>query len=131
MNDIADVNTDAEFDPLMLWHGSVLLGHAALDVDRTAHRINGAGELDQHAVTRRLDDAAPVGGDRGIDQGLSRGLQPGQGTFLVSSHQPAVPGDFSARTAANRRSGCSVAKGGPPTICKIRPRSKHAGLSPG
>src|SRR5258706_1476917 len=41
-NDITDVNPDAEFDPLIRWHGGIMLGHTALDFNRTAHRIQGA-----------------------------------------------------------------------------------------
>jgi hypothetical protein len=50
-NNIIDMNADPEFDPLIRQHGGILLGHAALDFNRTAHRIDGAGKLDQHAVT--------------------------------------------------------------------------------
>ena len=62
----------------------------------TAQRdgIDGAGELDQHAVAGGLDDAAPMVGDGGIDEGLSDRLQPGQRAFLVDTHEPAVAGDI-------------------------------------
>ncbi len=59
-DDVADMDADAEFDPLILRHGGVLLGHAALDLDRAARRVDGAGELDQHAVAGGLDDAAAM-----------------------------------------------------------------------
>jgi hypothetical protein len=88
------VDADAEFDPLMLRQGGVLLGHAALDHEGTARGVDGAGKLDQHAVTGGLDDAASMSGYRGVDQGFPGGLEPRQRAFLVGSHQPAVTGDI-------------------------------------
>jgi hypothetical protein len=34
--------------------------HLALQLDRTAHRVDDAGELDKQAVTGSLDDATPM-----------------------------------------------------------------------
>jgi hypothetical protein len=92
-NDVPDVNADAEFDPLVLRHRRILVGHAALDFNGAAYRIHDAGELYQHAVARGLDDPAAMGGDRRVNEGPSDGLEPGQRAFLVSSHETAVPGD--------------------------------------
>ena len=49
-------------------HVGVAPRHAALDFRRAANRVGDALELDQHAVAGRLDDAAPVLGDRRVDQ---------------------------------------------------------------
>jgi hypothetical protein len=73
-NDVTDVNADTEFDPLILRYGGILLGHAALDFNRMAHRIDGAGKLDQHAVTGRLDDVASMGGYGGVNDALPDSL---------------------------------------------------------
>ena len=70
-DDVADVDADAKFDPLVLRHVGVLLGHAALDFDRAADGIDGAGEFHQHAVAGGLDDAAAMRSDSGINKGLS------------------------------------------------------------
>ena len=59
-DDVADVNADTEFDPLILRHGGVLPSHGALEVNRAAHCIDGAGKLHQHTVTSRLDNAASM-----------------------------------------------------------------------
>ena len=93
-NDVADVNANPEFDPFVLRHGGIPFGHAALDFNSTAHRIHGAGKLDQHAVAGGLHDPAAVGGDRGVDEGLSDRFEPSQRAFLIGSHEPAVPGDI-------------------------------------
>ena len=93
-DDVADVDADAEFDARVLRHVGVLRGHAALDFDRAAHRIDGAGELHQHAVAGGLDDAAAMRGDTGIDQRLAQRLSVGERAFLVATHQAAVAGDI-------------------------------------
>ena len=69
-DDVADMDADAEFDPEVRGHVDIALGHCALDFHRAAHRIDSAGELDQHAVAGGLDDAAAVRGDPGIDERL-------------------------------------------------------------
>ena len=68
------MSADPEFDPLIRRHCGILFGHAALDFNRTAHRIDGAGKLDQHAVTGCLDDVASMGGYGGVNDGLPDGL---------------------------------------------------------
>jgi hypothetical protein len=73
-DDVADMDADAELDHLILRHGGILLGHTALDFNRAAHGINGAGKLNQHTVTGRLDDAAAMGGYGGVNEGLSDSL---------------------------------------------------------
>ena len=40
--------------------------HLPLHLDRTAHRVDNAGELGKEAVAGRLDDATPMLGDFGI-----------------------------------------------------------------
>ena len=50
-------------------------GHLALHLDRAAHRIDDAGELDQQAVAGGLDDAAAMLGDFGVDKFAPQRLQ--------------------------------------------------------
>ena len=93
-DDVADMDADAEFDPLRLGDVDIAHGHAALDLDRATDRIDGAAEFDQHAVAGGLDDAAAIFGDFGIDESFSAGLETGEGAFLVGAHQTAVAGDI-------------------------------------
>ena len=72
----------------------VALGHLALHLDRAAHRIDDAGELDQQAVAGGLDDAAAMLGDLGVDQFAPKRLQRGERALLVRAHQPRVAGDI-------------------------------------
>ena len=92
-DDVAQVDADAEFDARLVGRAAVAVGHAGLDGDGAAHRLDGAGEIDQQAVAGALDDAAAVGGDMRLDQLAEMALQALQRAFLVAAHQPAVAGD--------------------------------------
>ena len=48
------------------WRGDIAVDHLLLHLDRTAHRVDDAGELDKEAVAGGLDDATPMLGDFGI-----------------------------------------------------------------
>src|SRR5205085_1659018 len=98
-NDVADVNADAEFDPEIEWHRLVLSGHAALYLHRATRGINGAGELDQHAIAGSLDDADPIGCDCRIDKRLSKHLELGERSFFVPPHQTAIACDICSQNS--------------------------------
>jgi hypothetical protein len=72
-----DWPTDAKFYPLIWGHSGILVRHPVLGLNGTAHRVNGTGKLDQHAVASSLDDATTVGGNGGIDKASSERFQPG------------------------------------------------------
>ena len=88
------MNADAKFDPFDLRHRRILFGHGALDFEGTTYRIYGAGELDQHSVTRGLDDPPAMVGNGGVNEGLPDSLKPGQRAFLVYAHEAAITGDI-------------------------------------
>jgi hypothetical protein len=67
-DDVADVDANTKFDPLLRRHARIALGHATLDINGATHRINDAGELEQKSVAGGLDDATPVLGNLGVDQ---------------------------------------------------------------
>ena len=92
-DDVADMDADAEFDAFCLGDVDIAQAHRALHLDRAAHRVHRAAELDQHAVAGGFDDAAAIFGDLGIDQRLAEGFQAGQRALLVDAHQPAIAGD--------------------------------------
>ena len=83
----------------------VALGHLALHLDRAAHRIDDAGELDEHAVAGRLDDAAACarrssGRSSSRRWAFSRASVPSS-SAPISRQYPATS---AARIAASRRS---------------------------
>ena len=59
-DDVAEIDADAELDARCPPARRVALGHLALHVDRAAHRVDDAGELDQQAVASGFDDAAAM-----------------------------------------------------------------------
>src|SRR6266536_2206414 len=65
-DNIADVNADTKFDPLVLRHFDILYSHAVLNFDGTAYGIYDAAELDESAVPGILDDAPAMFSDFGI-----------------------------------------------------------------
>ena len=68
LDDVADVNADAEFDSPVLRHAGVALDEAVLDFDRAADRVHDAAKLDDTAVAGAFDDAAMMSGDGWIDE---------------------------------------------------------------
>ncbi len=89
-NDVAEIDADAEFYAPVGGDVGIAPPHAVLDLDRRAHGVGDALKLDQHAVTRRLDDAAAVLVDHRIDQLDAMGAQPRERAAFVQLHEPAV-----------------------------------------
>jgi hypothetical protein len=65
--------------------------------DGAAHGVDDRGELDQHAVSGRLEDASAVLADQRIDQFTPMALENGEGSFLVGTHQPRISHDIGAK----------------------------------
>ena len=59
-----------------------------------ARRVDRTGKLDQHAVAGRLNYPSAMRGDGRIEKRYSGCLEPGQRTFLISTHQTTVLGDI-------------------------------------
>jgi hypothetical protein len=72
-DNVADMDADAELDPLLGRQDGILLCHLALDLDGAAHRVDGTGELHQHAVAGGLDDAAAMRGEGRVNNGFLDG----------------------------------------------------------
>ena len=60
--------------------------HLALQLDRTAHRVDDAGELDKEAVARRLDYTTPMLGDFGIAELTADRTQRRERALFVLAH---------------------------------------------
>ena len=61
-----------------------------LQVNSALHRVDRAGELNQHAVAGDLEDPAPVEGDQRLQHFFPAGLERRECTSLVLPHQAAV-----------------------------------------
>lgn len=94
-DDLANIDTDSESDPM----GGVAVAfrHFLLHRHRAGHGINNAGELDQHAIARRLDDAAVIRRNRGIDDLAAVRFQGCERADLISAHQSRVARDIGCK----------------------------------
>ena len=68
----------------------IAFDHGVLNLDRAAHRVDDAAELDDAAVARALDDAPMVDRDGRIDQVAAQGPEPRQSAILVRPGEPAI-----------------------------------------
>ena len=67
---------------------------AVLHLDRAAHRVDDAAELDDAAVAGALDDAAVMRGDGRVDQVAAERPKPRKRAVLVRAGEPAVADDI-------------------------------------
>ena len=90
LDDVAEMNADAELDAAVVRHAGVALDHRVLHFDGAAHGVDDAAELDERAVAGALDDAPVMHGDGRIDQIAAQRPQPRQRAILVRAGEPAV-----------------------------------------
>ena len=89
-DDVADIDSHAEPDPVLGRHLGIALDHAALYVDGATHGVDDADKFHQHPIAGSLDDPTPVLCDFGINQFLAMRFQLSKGSLFVRAHQPAV-----------------------------------------
>ena len=87
LDNVAQMDADAELDAALGRKAGVALDHAVLHLDGAAHGVDNASELDEDAVARPLDDAAVMQGDGGVDQIAAERSQPRKRPLLVGSRQ--------------------------------------------
>ena len=96
VNDVPEVDADAEQHQAMLGHLLVSRRHDALDLGRACGRANHAGELGEDAVARSIDDAAAVPAHQRQDHGLVA-LEVAERSGLVLAHESAVTRDVGGK----------------------------------
>jgi hypothetical protein len=89
-NDIAEVNTDAELNPLLRRRGYVTLGNPALDLNRASHGIDHTLELCQETVAGVLHNPPVVLDDLRMDQLLEVPSKPPACSLLIRRHQARI-----------------------------------------
>jgi len=89
---VAEVDTDAEPDPVIFGDAGFPIDHRVLQFGGTADRVDDAREFRQQAVAGVLYNAPSVLADLRFDQFPEVGLEPFVRPLLVGSHQPRVPG---------------------------------------
>ena len=86
LDHIAQMNADAEFDAALRRQARIALGQTVLHLDRAAHGVDHAAELDEAAVASALENAPIVQGDGRIDQIAAQRPEPAS---VRSSSAPA------------------------------------------
>jgi hypothetical protein len=92
VDDVAEIDADAEQHSVVRGNIEVALGHDLLNGDGAFDRAHGAWELRHDAVARDIDDASTVLGDERQDDGLVR-LEVAHRLFFVAPHQARVTSD--------------------------------------
>jgi hypothetical protein len=85
-NHVTEVDTHAEPNPPLLGHFRLVIGHSALDLDRTPHRVNDARKFCQEAVAGVLHHAPAMFPDLRLDQLPEVSLEPLVRSFLICPH---------------------------------------------
>ena len=101
LDDVADVDADAELDAAVLRHAGVALDEADLHFDRAANRVDHAAKLDENTVAGALDDAPMMGGDGGVDQVAPQAPKTRERAILIRSREPAVADDIGDQDRRN------------------------------
>ena len=88
---VAEVDADAQHDARAPRGKSALASAMPLlQFDRAVHRIDRAGELDQHAVAHQLDDAAAMLGDQRVQDPCGDAPSSRRACRPRPLHEPAV-----------------------------------------
>ncbi|WP_442893329.1 hypothetical protein [Bradyrhizobium sp.] len=64
-DDVADIDANAELDPLLIGYPGIAPGHSALNVESATHCVHDTDKPSQHPVPGVLDDPLAVFGDLG------------------------------------------------------------------
>jgi len=124
-DNIADVNADAKFDPLVLRHIGIAFRHAALDFVGASDGIDHAGELNESAVPGILDDASVMLSDFGIEKRLSERFQLRQRAFFVDPYQAARARDIRRQNSRQSPLDALAAQDAPPGSGKLNFHIAH------
>src|SRR5437764_8779895 len=94
-DDVAEIDADAKANALAFGDVGVTVLHPLLHDHGATHGVDDRGELDQHPVTGRLDDAPLVLSDQRVDQLSAMALEGRERSFLVRAHEARVRSDLS------------------------------------
>ena len=111
LDDIAEVDADAELDASLDRHAGVPLHEAVLHLDGAAHGVDHASEFNERAVAGAFDDAPSMHGDGRVDQIAAQRTKSGKRAILVRAGEPAVAdhiGDQDRRYLALAMFRCHV-----------------------
>ncbi len=91
----------SELDALVRSHARVALDHGALHLDRAAHGVDHAAELDNEAVAHALDHPPVVDGDGRVDEVAAKDSEASERALFIRGHEPAVADDVGGEDRGN------------------------------
>jgi hypothetical protein len=94
LDHVPKMDADAKLDAALGRQAGVALDESALNLDRAAHRLDHAAELDNRAVADPLDDASVMRCDGGIDQIAAKAPKARKGSILIGAGEPAIADDI-------------------------------------
>ena len=103
LDNIAEMDADAELDATVRWKTSVAIDHSILYLDGAAHGVNNAAKLDEAPVAGALHHATVMDRGGGGDQIAPERPQPRKCPLLVGTGKPAVSDHI------RRKNGCEFA----------------------
>jgi hypothetical protein len=109
-DNIAQIGTDSEGDPLLLGDIGIAVEHRSLHLDRAAVRVDDTGKFDQHPVAGGLYDPAMMFLYFRIDKLAAMRFETLVGSFLFSSHQPRIARDIGGKYRCEVTSGFGLRK---------------------
>ena len=89
-DDVADIQSHAEHDPVVRRGGRIVAVHGVLNGDCATDRIDRACELREEAVARRFENSSVMRRDLGLDERRAHMPQTRQSPNLVRLHAAAV-----------------------------------------
>jgi hypothetical protein len=97
---ISEVHSHAEFNAPILWNTGITSTECALNICRTADRAHHTGELHQHAIAGKFDDAPLMLGDFAVDHIRLHAFQRRERTGFIDAHQPAVADNVGGKNSS-------------------------------
>ena len=125
-DDVAEIDADAELDVPVFRHPGIALGHAALDFDRAARRIEHAAELDQEAVAHHLEDAPAMLGDGRVEELAAMLAQRAHRALFIGLHEPAVANDVGRQYCRQPTLDRRILRFGIRGMSHVKPRSGNS-----
>jgi hypothetical protein len=109
-DDITNIDAYAELNPSVARYLDIAHGHAALDIDRTTHGVDGTAKLSQQPISRIFDNPPTVLADFRIDERTQVFSELDVSSLFVQARRRLYTATSAARIAISRRSNRSVAK---------------------
>ena len=100
LDDIAQMNADAEVDASLGRQTGVARNHAVLNLDRASHRVDHAAKFDDDPVASPFDDAAVARVDCWVDEVAAQRPQPRQRSSSSAPASRLYPTTSATRIAA-------------------------------